>query len=102
MPFLPAKCPLLQVIAETRRLGAMSVRGNHDDSALAAFESLRRGEKVKKKKHQWVHKLSAADAYWLGQLPWSISIASYSLIVVHAGLVPEVSLDQITSEGFSP
>ena len=30
----------LQVLAEARRLGFHSVRGNHDDKALAAFELL--------------------------------------------------------------
>ena len=79
------------MIAEARRLGALSVRGNHDDSGLAAYEALQRGEEVKEK-HEWVRNMSAADAHWLGQLPWSISIPSYSLLVVHAGVVPEVRI----------
>ena len=33
-----------QVVAEARRLGAHCVRGNHDDSALAAYRALQRGE----------------------------------------------------------
>lgn len=78
-----------QVIREARRLGAMAVRGNHDDSGLGAAEALRRGESVKSK-HHWAKQLSGADEHWLGRLPWSISIPSYSLIVVHAGIVPEV------------
>ena len=31
---------VVQVVAEARRLGAYSVRGNHDDSALAAYRAL--------------------------------------------------------------
>ena len=31
---------LVQVVSEARRLGAYSVRGNHDDSALAAYRAL--------------------------------------------------------------
>ena len=72
-------------------MGALSVRGNHDDSGLAAYEAIQRGEKVKGK-HKWAHKLSAGDAEWLALLPWSLSIPSYNLLVVHAGVVPEVCI----------
>ena len=67
----------------------MAVRGNHDDSGLAAWEAIQRGEEVKEKR-AWAGNLTAADAHWLAQLPWTISIPSHSLIIVHAGVVPEV------------
>lgn len=35
------------VVATARRLGALSVRGNHDDAALAAYYEHRHGKKVK-------------------------------------------------------
>ena len=37
---------LLQVIAEARRLGFYSVRGNHDDKALAAYEAFKANKPV--------------------------------------------------------
>ena len=35
---------MVQVVAEARRLGAYSVRGNHDDSALAAYRALQQNK----------------------------------------------------------
>ena len=66
------------------------MRGNHDDTALGAFEALKRGEEIKRK-HKWAMNLSEANAAWLALLPWSISIPALEVIIVHAGLVPEVS-----------
>ena len=36
----------MQVVKEARRLGAFCVRGNHDDSALAAYYAEQRGENI--------------------------------------------------------
>lgn len=80
----------MQVIQEAQRLGALSVRGNHDDTGLAAYEEVQRGREVTEK-HQWTKKLPKRDAKWLASLPWSISLPDYGLVVVHAGLVPKVS-----------
>ena len=34
------------MVKKARKLGALSVRGNHDDSALAAYEEFTRGHEV--------------------------------------------------------
>ena len=39
-------CVPLQVVKEARRLGAFCVRGNHDDSALAAYHAAQRSEHI--------------------------------------------------------
>merc|ERR1712129_437493 len=41
-----------------------------------------------------VHQATAADIRWLQELPLSLSFPWLSLIVVHAGLVPGVPLEQ--------
>ena len=80
---------LLQVIAEARRLGFYSVRGNHDDNALAAYEAFTTSKPVPTKR-RWVEQLPPAAAEWLHQLPFTIRLPAYGLVVVHAGLVPDV------------
>ena len=80
-----------QVLAEARRLKFHSVRGNHDDEALAAYEAFARGKHVPGGK-KWVKDLPAAAAQWLHALPFSLRIPSYGVTVVHAGIVPDVRL----------
>jgi len=88
-----------------------SVRGNHDDGALLAAlgdESRRR-----KGKYQWIFGgaddinngsnddgLSDHDILWMANLPYTIRIPGHLIgesldtVVVHAGLVPGVDLQQ--------
>lgn len=79
-----------QVLAEARRLNFLSVRGNHDDKALAAYEAFKRGRRVPTKR-SFVEDMPEAAARWLHALPFSISLPSYGIVVVHAGIVPDVS-----------
>jgi hypothetical protein len=81
----------LQVLAEARRLNFFSVRGNHDDEALAAYEAYKRGRRVPKKR-EYVKDMPAGAAEWLHALPFTISLPSYGIVIVHAGIVPDVGL----------
>ena len=78
------------MLQEAQKWGALSVRGNHDGTGLAAYEEHQRGGKVNEQ-HEWTKKLPGADAQWLAGLPWSISLPDYNIVVAHAGLVPKVS-----------
>jgi bis(5'-nucleosyl)-tetraphosphatase (symmetrical) len=93
----------------------LSVRGNHDDAALAA--ALGDKDRRKKKKYKWVMEgesggkdvppcnssqndlddrvtLSDEDVSWLSELPYSITIpATYfgedeDIVIVHGGFIP--------------
>lgn len=79
----------MQVLAEARRLGFHSVRGNHDDKVLAVFEALQCGKRVPAKR-AWVRNMPDAAAAWLHSLPFSLHIPAYGIIIVHAGVVPDV------------
>jgi hypothetical protein len=82
-----------------------TVRGNHDDGALAA--ALGDTKKREKSKYEWIKRsekdvsevaLSDEDITWLSELPYTITIPAEYLgqdedtIIVHAGLVPGVEL----------
>ena len=81
-----------------------SIRGNHDDRALAA--ALGDEECCAKPKYQWVKGLSDEDVTWMSNLPYTIRIpksmltndAKQDVIIVHAGLDPAVDLDQQETE----
>lgn len=80
-----------------------SIRGNHEDRALAA--ALGDKECCSKPKYQWVKALSDKDVTWMANLPYTITIpkamlnnanndAKQDIIVVHAGLDPAVNLQK--------
>ena len=92
-----------------------SIRGNHDDAALAA--ALGDPNRRSKKKYQWALLgesntkdddtsdqivLSDEDVEWLSELPYTLTIpASYlaqaeDTLIVHGGLVPGVPLEDQT------
>jgi len=71
-----------EVVHRARRERAFVVRGNHDDSGLEAYEGWMKQEKEPKAKHQWVKHLTREDAEWMREMPFTLSIPSYRLLVV--------------------
>jgi bis(5'-nucleosyl)-tetraphosphatase (symmetrical) len=102
-----------EVIALVRKIGAYCVRGNHDEAALAEF--YKNGKNSSK--YDFLRKLSRYQEYvlkrsflllnlcrclsediaFLEQLPYTISLPEHNCIIVHAGLIPGVSLPDQTS-----
>ncbi|GAX82338.1 hypothetical protein CEUSTIGMA_g9767.t1 [Chlamydomonas eustigma] len=73
---------------------ALSVRGNHDDSSLQRWFGYSAGNKSLKPQHAWVGDMTPQHVHALENLPFTISIPSYGISVVHAGLVPGLKYDQ--------
>lgn len=85
-----------QVVRFVRESRALCVRGNHDDAALNALYKWKQGELVLEPSHPYayVQQLTADDVDFLEQLPFTISLPQQQAIVVHAGIVPGVSLTE--------
>lgn len=94
---------------ESHHYNIFAVRGNHDDAALAA--ALGDKERAQKPRYSWTKQLSDEDVEWMADLPYTITIpssylqsddnrdpndaskmADHDVIVVHAGLLPNVVL----------
>ncbi|KAI8474980.1 MAG: Metallo-dependent phosphatase-like protein [Monoraphidium minutum] len=89
---LITKGPASQEVVELLRgLGAHCARGNNDDASLAALAAWRAGEAVPEK-FDFVEDLEDDDVTFLGQLPFSITLPEYGVVMVHAGLVPDTPL----------
>lgn len=86
----------VETLRLVRNLGKMaySVRGNHEEAVLSRLTSLEKGSVELPKKYFWITELSCEDRTFLEELPFSISIPSLNVIVVHGGFVPGVKLQE--------
>ncbi|KAJ7333809.1 hypothetical protein OS493_015901 [Desmophyllum pertusum] len=83
----------LEVIRFARETGSFSVRGNHEQSVLTEILHKRRDEPVRGKR-KFVYDLTQEDEEFLQNLPFTISIPSLNVLVVHGGLLPGVPLPE--------
>lgn len=83
----------VQVIDHIRSLDGIVVRGNQDDKALAQYVAWKAGKPLEDAQ-KCLQDLGDERAEWLRQLPFSLSVPSRKLIVVHAGLIPGIPLHQ--------
>ena len=81
-----------EVVKLVRNLGAHCVRGNHDEVCLRSWQNFAEGREPLPAKFQWMHRLDRDDLEWLSQLPFTLTIPSLNICVVHAGLVPHIQL----------
>jgi predicted phosphodiesterase len=88
---LVAKGPDSQgVVQLARERRALSVLGNHDAHLLGARE----GKTLRAHHAEVARSLREADWEYLERLPLWLDLPELNVLVVHAGLVPGVSLDQ--------
>jgi hypothetical protein len=84
------------VIELVRSIGGRAVRGNHDQHCLAWWDAKVAGSPVPdlKPTHREVtEQLDDADWEWLAARPLWIELDPYDALVVHAGLLPNLPLE---------
>jgi len=88
------KGPLsLETVQYARENGILSIRGNHDDFALCLALNLVPSED-RSPSLAYIDKFSRDDIEWMQELPYSVHIPAWNSLIIHAGLVPGVSLQQ--------
>lgn len=100
---LVAKGPDSQsVVACARENHALCVRGNHDEAVLRYFRALWADQappKLKRAHQAVVKELHEADVRYLEALPTWLRFPELNTLVVHAGMVPGVSIEaQLTED----
>ena len=94
---LVAKGPdSLGVIRLIRELGGLAVRGNHDQHCLKWWDAKCAGDVLPRLKpaHQRVaDELEDEDWEWLAALPLWLELPEHDTLVVHAGLLPDLPLE---------
>lgn len=84
-------------VAALRRARALencyALLGNHELASLRG-RAERAEDHGAAPKYAWTDELDPAEVEWLRRLPFTISLPAHDAIVVHAGLVPSVSLEE--------
>lgn len=91
----PKNREVLQYLLEDKNKqspSCLAVRGNHDELVLREYLTWKKHPKSLKKKNEWMKALTQNEIDYLTSLPYTISIPSLNSIIVHAGIVPGVSL----------
>jgi hypothetical protein len=94
---LVAKGPnSLGVVRLMRELGARAVRGNHDQHCLRWWDAKCAGgapPNLKPAHQKVVDELEDDDWRWLADLPLWLELPEHDALVVHAGLLPNLPLE---------
>ncbi|KAM3577432.1 hypothetical protein VYU27_000595 [Nannochloropsis oceanica] len=92
-----------ETVQYCRENNFLSVRGNHDDSALSAFfrTGKFKGMATLPPAYEYVTKLKEEDVKWLNALPYTWSIPHMGVAVVHAGMLPGRSIGRQTASDMS-
>lgn len=69
----------------------ISVRGNHDEIVLKEYLKFIQTGTISEK-NQWMKQISKSQFEYLKELPYTIRILKLNIIVVHAGLLPNIPL----------
>lgn len=89
----PLPPPTNQTLTKVHESGILSVRGNHDDRAAGYWHRwITRGESPEDADFDWVKDLDAGAGDFLLNLPFTISLEAYGVLVVHGGLLPGMLL----------
>ena len=95
---LVAKGPdSLGVVRRFRELGGRAVRGNHDQHCLHWWDAKLASEPppALRPAHQRVaDELGDDDWRWLADLPLWLELEEHDALVVHAGLIPDLPLEE--------
>ena len=83
-----------EVVKLVRSMGAHCVRGNHDEVCLRGWKNYVEGREPLSPEFRWMRQLDRGDLEWLSELPYTLTIPSLNICVVHAGLIPYVPLSQ--------
>lgn len=89
-----------EVVQYVKENGFHCVLGNHDLELIKNYHQYMQGEPIKDK-YAYAKRFSPADIAWLESLPFTISLPDLDAIVVHAGLIPQLSLDKQSVEGMT-
>ena len=89
-----AKGPMsVETIREVMALKALCVRGNHEDNLVKSLKDPQ-SKHHRSGVYSFGEELTEQEIQWVTNLPYTISLPDAGLVIVHAGLVPHLALEQ--------
>lgn len=83
----------LEVLTALRTMNSsLVIRGNHDEVVLREYYKINDPSYKFSEKNLWIKDIPQNDIDFLNNLPFTLSIPSLNVIIVHAGLVPNLPL----------
>lgn len=81
------------------RESCISVRGNHDDVVVDQILNVIRKDPCSlRSKNKWMEEVTEEELRFLMDLPYSIAIPSLNALVVHAGVIPGLRVQDMRPE----
>ncbi len=89
----PGNLQVVRMLYEMRS-NVIAVRGNHDEVCLLEWQNFQDSNSwFIPEEFKWMAYLHREEMEWLAQLPYTVSIPSRHIAIVHAGLVPGVPIN---------
>ena len=93
--YVPDTPGYAETVREIRTMDSYAVRGNHDEAVVKQHLNKRHDpDYVLPERYKWVKELDQQDIEYLQELPYTIHIPSKKIIIVHAGIVPGIPIDE--------
>ncbi|XP_074593441.1 bis(5'-nucleosyl)-tetraphosphatase PrpE [asymmetrical]-like [Brevipalpus obovatus] len=70
-----------------------SIRGNHEEKVLREYGKHHEDKKYTQY-YSWIKDITTEEIEFISSLPYTIRLPTLNVIIVHAGLIPKLSLDQ--------
>lgn len=87
------------MLQDHNRHSCVSVRGNHDDVVVdQILNVIKKDPRNLRPKNKWMEDVSEEELRFLMDLPYSIAIPSLNALVVHAGVIPGVRVEDMTPD----
>jgi len=85
----------VEVLRLARELGAHAVVGNHELASLRGFAARGGGSHpIQEENYAWTDRLESGDLDYIKGLSYTIHIPRHAALVVHAGIVPNIPLEE--------
>ena len=80
----------VEVIRQIRKMpNTFAVRGNHEEAVLREVRNLKQDTKYDiPNRYNWIQALNEDDIDYINELPYTISVPSLKIHIVHGGIVP--------------